>query len=53
MARVMPAGLQFLGSGKSPLCWWWPDLGHSDGTVSAGLWVPLGAYGVTHIPVGP
>jgi hypothetical protein len=47
------AGLRFAGTGRSPLCWWWPDLGHSDGSSSAGLWIPLGAYGVTHIPISP
>ncbi len=45
-----PAGLRFTGFGKPPLCWWWPDLGHADGSVSAGLWIPLGVYGAAHIP---
>ena len=48
-----PARLRLVGSGKSPLCWWWPDLEHADGNSSDGLWVPLGTYGVMHVPVQP
>ena len=48
-----PANLHLVGSGKSPLCWWWPNLTDSDGNLTAGLWVPLGPYGVTHVPVQP
>jgi hypothetical protein len=48
-----PARLRLVGHGKSPLCWWWPDLAHSDGNLSAGLWIPLGPYGETHIPTQP
>jgi hypothetical protein len=48
-----PAGLRVAGSGKLPLCWWWPDLAHSDGNLSTGFWIPLGPYGVTHISTQP
>ncbi|HEY5913458.1 MAG TPA: beta-propeller domain-containing protein [Verrucomicrobiae bacterium] len=46
-----PAALRLVGAGRLPLCWWWPDFHHSDGSLSAGLWLPLSAYGVAHIPV--
>jgi len=48
-----PVNLQFLGSGRPPLCWWWPNLDHADGSLSAGLWLPLSAYGLSHIPIAP
>jgi len=46
-------GLRLIGAGRAPLCWWWPDLGHADGNLSDGVWLPLNAYGVTHVSVQP
>jgi hypothetical protein len=43
------AALRVIGSGKSSLCWWWPDLHHADGSPAVGLWIPLGPYGVFSI----
>ena len=48
-----PAALRLVGSGRGPLCWWWPDLGHADGNLPDGLWIPFDAYGVVHIPTAP
>lgn len=47
------SALRLVGTGRGPLCWWWPDLGHADGNLSAGLWIPLNAYGVTHVTPRP
>jgi len=48
-----PAALRLVGTGRSPLCWWSPDLQHADGELSRGAWIPLGPYGLTHIPTAP
>ncbi len=44
------ANLQRIGSGQAPVCWWWPNLTYGDGNTLAGLWLPLSAYGMAHIP---
>ncbi len=49
---AQPAALQTLGSGSPAGCLW-PSLTGADGNVSAGLWSPLGDYGVFFIGVGP
>ena len=33
--------------------WVWPDLAHADGGLHAGLWVPLGNYGVETVAAPP
>jgi len=45
-----PASLSVIGSGRPAGCLWWFDLPHADGNTSAGLWVPLGGFGVGHVP---
>lgn len=45
-----PANLSVFGRRRPAGCLWF-DLSHSDGNVTAGLWIPLGGFGVAHIPV--
>ncbi len=45
----VPAALKLLRSEKINGCIW-SDLNSADGGLRAGLWTPLGMYGVTHIP---
>jgi hypothetical protein len=45
-----PASLSVIGSSRPAGCLWWFDLAHADGNTSAGLWVPLGGFGVGHVP---
>jgi len=47
-----PAALQSLGRATPPGCLW-PSLTGADGNLSAGLWSPLGDYGVFFIGVAP
>jgi hypothetical protein len=47
-----PGNLLLIGRGQPAGCLWY-DLNGSDGTLSRGLWIPLGMYGVEEIPVGP
>ncbi len=47
-----PAKLVRVGCGRPPVCWWWPNLEQAAGDLSSGLWLPLGAYGVSHVQVG-
>ncbi|HYV31614.1 MAG TPA: beta-propeller domain-containing protein, partial [Candidatus Binatia bacterium] len=46
------AALRQVGQSKPTGCLWF-NLGHADGALGRGLWVPLGAYGVEKIPAGP
>ena len=48
--REFPPVHQVQGRYASGGCWW-VTLDHADGDVTRGLWAPLGAYGVVHIPV--
>jgi hypothetical protein len=50
--KANPGALLKVGEGRPPGCVW-TDLEHSDGALDRGLWLPLGAYGVTRIPVTP
>jgi hypothetical protein len=45
-----PANLKTVGSGQTQGCLWF-DLTQADGQGGRGLWIPLGAYGVSAIPV--
>lgn len=45
-----PATLRFLGSGTPAGCLGY-NVQKADGSAAEGLWLPLGLYGVTHIPV--
>lgn len=36
-------------AGPQNFCFWF-DLEHADGSLSGGLWLPLGDYGITHLP---
>ena len=45
------AALKSSAHGSIPGCLW-PDLNHADATLTDGLWTPLGAYGLWHLPVG-
>lgn len=45
-----PDALQLRGGGDNPGCFGF-NLDSADGTVDRGLWIPLGAYGVTKIDV--
>ncbi|MBU6399191.1 MAG: beta-propeller domain-containing protein [Verrucomicrobia bacterium] len=45
-----PAALGLVGSGKPSGCLWY-NLPNADGTLDQGLWLPLGDYGVSVIPV--
>jgi hypothetical protein len=46
-----PAKPRLITREKPPVCYWWPDLGHADGSLTAGgVWLPLGPYGVARIP---
>ena len=49
---AQPAVLQSLGRATPSGCLW-PSLTGADGNLSAGLWSPLGDYGVFFIGVGP
>jgi len=49
---AQPAALRSLGNATPPGCLW-PSLTGADGNLSAGLWSPLGDYGVFFIGVGP
>jgi hypothetical protein len=46
-----PAALIKIGRGQPSGCLWY-DLNYADGTISGGLWIPLGIFGVGKIPVG-
>jgi hypothetical protein len=50
--RADPANLRRIGQGRPNGCFWF-DLRHADGNVTDGLWLPLGGFGVSHVPVGP
>jgi len=43
-----PAALLPIGSGQPPGCLWF-DLNQADGTVTRGLWIPFGVYGVGEV----
>jgi hypothetical protein len=45
-----PANLKIIGRGRPSGCMWF-DLMHADGNSLQGLWLPLGGFGVSHIPV--
>jgi hypothetical protein len=47
-----PASLLQVGYGLPSGCLWF-TLDQADGTVSRGLWIPLGVYGVEQVHVGP
>jgi hypothetical protein len=44
-----PPTLSVIGKGKPGGCLWF-DLDHADGDTTDGLWLPLGGFGVSHIP---
>lgn len=46
------AALRRVGGGQPGGCVWF-DLTRADGALNRGLWLPLGAYGVTRIPLAP
>jgi hypothetical protein len=46
-----PEALQSVGAGMPPLCWWWPNLRQGDGGLTTGLWLPLGPYGASLVPL--
>ena len=41
-----------VGEGRPAGCQWF-DLGHADGALGRGLWLPLGAYGVSKVAAEP
>ncbi len=45
-----PSAPAFLSGGGSGGCFWY-DLNNTDGAIDRGLWIPLGLYGVSAIPV--
>jgi hypothetical protein len=47
---TIPDGLKRIGAGLPDGCLWL-DLSHAAGSVSRGLWLPLGDYGTFHISV--
>jgi hypothetical protein len=47
-----PSAPAFLVTGGPPGCLWF-DLGQADGAVDRGLWLPLGGYGVSLVPIPP
>jgi hypothetical protein len=40
-----------IGRGQSSGCLWF-DVNQADGTIDRGLWIPLGIFGVSQIPIG-
>jgi len=47
-----PANLKLIGQDAPAGCFWF-DLTHADGDANSGLWLPLGGFGVAHIPISP
>ena len=47
-----PSAPAFLGTGGPPGCVWF-NLGNADGALDRGLWLPLGVYGVSAVPIPP
>ncbi len=45
-----PSAPTFLVTGGPPGCVWF-DLSKGDGAVDRGLWLPLGVYGVSVVPI--
>ena len=45
-----PSVLRRLGAGTAPSCIWY-DLVKADGDSTRGLWLPVGYYGLSHIPI--
>jgi hypothetical protein len=45
-----PSAPAFLVTGGPPGCVWF-DLSKADGALDRGLWLPLGAYGVSAVPI--
>ena len=48
----LPASLSRVAYDKPTTCLWY-DLTQGDGKIGQGLWLPLGAYGVKEISLGP
>lgn len=46
-----PFSLLLVGKAASEACLWF-DINAGQGSLADGLWVPLGAYGVLHAPLG-
>jgi hypothetical protein len=47
-----PASLATVGKGQGQSCLWSYNLGSADGSLTQGLWLPLGDYGIMQVPVG-
>jgi hypothetical protein len=47
---TVPAALRLIGEGSPGSCLYF-DLSQGDATLTGGLWVPLGMYGVGQVPV--
>jgi len=47
-----PSAPAFLVTGGPPGCVWF-DLSKADGALDRGLWLPLGVYGVSAVPIPP
>ena len=47
-----PADLSLLKHDQPSSCLWY-DLNSADGALNRGLWLPLGAYGVKEVYLGP
>jgi len=47
-----PTALRPVGS-TTPIACVWGDVTSADGSLGAGVWVPLGDYGVLAVPVAP
>jgi len=45
-----PSAPAFLITGGPPGCVWF-DLSKADGALDRGLWLPLGVYGVSIVPI--
>jgi hypothetical protein len=45
-----PSSLPQCGKGGPPGCLWF-DLNAADGSLGAGLWLPLDDYGVVSVPI--
>ena len=48
VALMVASALRRIGGGQPNACWWF-DLNHADGDAARGLWIPLGAYGVSTV----